>query len=336
MGLFDFLKKQKENQVKLPEVKVTLTTSFTESGKSEIQDKSREDLEQTVAFKKCMAKAIPSENGLYPHELLMLSYATSYSQCGNSFARFWYYECHYTGDPQQLLDSLAERGFIEPATLEDALNHQTAAELKELLKEFDLKVSGKKADLVHRLMGEGNTEVLEKRCKNRVFQRTEKGEAELKANEYIPYIHKRQTYGLSIWDMNRLMNTPPKGNYRDKIWAYFNQKAIKEYEAGNFGLYRNVRWNMCEFLMEEKKYDHVLPLLSEVIFFDLSGVSNGYSTEIEPYMMDSTLRINFPYEDSCATIPPAILRTVEVIQEALDLSREELKAQIQINKKSSN
>ncbi len=297
------------------------------------RNQSWENAEQAVELKKCMERAKPSENGLYPHELLMLAYATKYYQHGNKFPRFWYYECHYTYDPQQLLDSLADRGFIEPGTLEDALSQHKVSDLKELLKQFGLKATGKKTDLVHRLIEEGDIPTLNKKCDNRTFRLTEKGDKELKANEYIPYIHKKQTYGLSIWDMNQMMNTPPLENYRDKLWGYFNRQAITEYKTGNFGLYRNVRWNMCEFLMEEQKYNNVLPLLSEVIFFDLSGVGNGYSDNMRQYEMEIALSINFPYEKSCATIPPGILGAVKVIQEKLWLSKDKFEAQILDNMK---
>lgn len=55
--------------------------------------------------------ATPSKGGLDPHEILMLDYADTYKTSNNTFQRFWYSQYSVT-DPQSILDSLSERGFI--------------------------------------------------------------------------------------------------------------------------------------------------------------------------------------------------------------------------------
>lgn len=97
-------------------------------------------------------RAIPADRyGLHPHELLMLSYAPSFYTEEQNFQQFWWYQ-YGVRDPRALLASLTDRGFIQVGGLEQAVSRQTAAALKQLLRENDLKVSGKKSELVDRVL----------------------------------------------------------------------------------------------------------------------------------------------------------------------------------------
>lgn len=323
MGFFDFLKKKDIQS------NINIKTTLKDESNKNI-NLSKEELEHQIAFKKCMLNSTASSRGLFPHEILMLTYAHSFAQSGNSFQGFWYYQYHVK-NPQEILNSLEERGFIKPGSLEATLEHEPVVTLKSELKSMGLKQTGKKADLVLRLVTEGDITDLNNRYNNRRFQLTEIGKSELKDNEYIAYIHKKSRYDLDMWTLNQLMNEPPDMSYRDKIWGFFNKQSLKHYKARDFGLYRNVRFNMCDFLLEEKKYSEGLLFISETIYYDLSGVENGFTENDESNMFDIELEMYFPYEESCATIPPGILRTLEVIIEALELTEEQLRDKLYTN-----
>lgn len=47
-------------------------------------------------------------------------------------------------------------------------------------------------------------------------------------------------------------------------------------KEGNFGLYRNSRFTMSEFVASEGKKDIAFGLLCEVVAYDLSGLYNGF------------------------------------------------------------
>ena len=320
MGFFDFLKKKDIQS------NIDMKTAPKEEYNKNV-NLSKEEIEHQIAFKKCMLNSTASSRGLFPHEILMLTYAHSFTQSGNSFQGFWYYQYHVK-NPQEILNSLEERGFIEPGSLEATLEHEPVVTLKSELKSMGLKQTGKKVDLVLRLVTEGDITDLNNRYNNRRFQLTEIGKSELKENEYIAYIHKKSRYDLDIWILNQLMNEPPAMSYRDKIWGFFNQQSMKHYKARDFGLYRNDRFNMCDFLLEEKKYSEALLFISETIYYDLSGVGNGYTENDDTYMYDIDLEMYFPYEESCATIPPGILRLLEVITEALEITEEQLEIKL--------
>lgn len=107
----------------------------------------------------------PSTNGLFPHEILMLSYADTFFNCDNTFQNFWAYR-YGVDDPQKLFDSLNQKGFIEVADLKNTLKNQTIVTLKDELKSSGLKVSGNKDSLIERLLTEGNIYELEQKIQS--------------------------------------------------------------------------------------------------------------------------------------------------------------------------
>lgn len=264
MGLFNFLKKIK---AEIP----TVTTSFTVK---ELSSNSHYN-DDIIPLKQRLNKAFKSSNGLYPHEILMLSYATSFKERDNIFQSFWKWN-YSVLDPQAVLNSLFQRGFINRSDIKTTLCKLRACDLKELLAEKNLKVSGKKMELVERVLSNFDSEELEKCFTNRYFTLTALGENELKNNQYVIYLHRNKY--MSVWEMNSLLNinNPNHLGYRDILWGEFNRLSIEHFKKFNFGLYRGVKFQMYLFLCEEKRYNLAMQRLIEVISFDLGGLSNNF------------------------------------------------------------
>lgn len=277
--------------------------------------------DEIIPAEKRMQNAIASKHGLYPHEVLILDYARAYYTEGNSYPGFWWYR-YGVRDVDKCLRSLLDRGFLKVGDLKSAIALENATVLKEELKKHGLKVSGKKDELVQRLISEVSDEELNFRFPKRTYQLTELGKQALEEEGYVPYIHRHALEDLDIWSLNRIIHEPPYMPYRDKIWGYLNKRSMEHFAARNFGLYRNCRYHMSTFLMEENKIKDALGMLSEVVFYDLSGLGNGY----DPQFLDIYAQNFFPYKDSTVTMAPGITSAVIHCQKELNLSDEELKA----------
>lgn len=155
MGLFDFFKKK--NNKKNEEVKLHKNTNAKQGIKpmisvnTEIINTPSEP--DVVPVEKIIKGMKPNDAGLSPHETLLLSYASKYYVEGNSFPGFGWYK-YGVRDVDKSLISLRDRGFLQVGSLESAIRKETAAALKDVLRDNNLKVSGKKADLVQRLLVE--------------------------------------------------------------------------------------------------------------------------------------------------------------------------------------
>lgn len=329
MSFLDFFRKKLvkaemplvQNKVSTGNSKQTkLTTSSIVKVTTQMMPSETDDV---ISVEKRIKNANVSKHGLYPHEILMLDYATSYYLEGNSFQGFWWYR-YGVRNVDNCFHSLLDRGFLQIGDLQSAIEKETVTVLKSELKKYGLKVSGKKDELVQRLLIEVSHGDLNSRFAKRTYQLTELGKKALEEEVYVSYIHRNPIEDLDIWSLNKIINEPPYMPYRDKIWGYLNKRSMEHFSAGNFGLYRNCRYHMYLFLIEEKRLKDALGMLSEVVFYDLSGLDNNY----DPKYLYIFAKNFFPYKDSSVTMAPGITSVVIQCQKELNLTDEELKTTI--------
>lgn len=273
--------------------------------------------------------AVPSQQGLYPHEILMLHYAPRYKTSGNNFQSFWYWD-YSVADPQSILNSLAEKGFLSVGGIELTLEDLKLPQIKEELKSIGQKVTGKKADLIDRLIQNGDLDKLSQKYPDRHYILTAKGEQELKENKYVPYLHNHGY--MSIWEMNRKL-ADSKLSFRDILWGDFNRRSVIHFQNYDFGLYRNIRLSMYHFLMEENRTETAFRMLCEVLLYDLNALDStsrsffdcetkdpkSFFQEYYPIILERF----FPYRENDLNIPPAVLNWLAKMQSSLNLSDEE-------------
>ena len=321
MGIFDFFKKKSSDK---PIVQV----NRTEISKIHIENKNLSTSDNDIpSLEERIKNAVPSKNGLYPHEIIMLDYAHTYKNSNNSFQNFWKWN-YSVLEPQELLNSLFNRGFIKTGGIKSVLCKLKVNELKELLTNKNQKTTGKKDELIERIIANYNEDELNKNFPDRYFELTEKGETELKENDYVSYLHRHNF--MTVWEMNQLLynDNPSHLKYRDILWREFNKRSGEHFQNHDFGLYRNTRLNMHDFLMEEEKYKTAFALLAEVASFDLSGLGNGdklvprdeFSRKI---IFESKMVNLFTNDKEEVTLPPGILRYFEKLYDVLEMSDEE-------------
>lgn len=230
MGLFDIFKNKRNKKIR-----VEMYTH--EPSKKEMKEDWKRDTQERIRnFQK-------DEAGLYPQEILMLSYLEKYA-AGKEPARFW--ERQYgVDDVNGLISSLEKRGFAK---------------------------NGKLTDL---------------------------GKSEIKKNEYVQYMHRHSFPDISMADMSILVNKNTDINYRDLLWSEFNRLSGEYISNRKFGLYRNNRYTMYKFLIEEKKYTSAFTLLAETVLFDLNG-------------------------DKYPCVPPAIIDDLKSIEAKIDYTDEQM------------
>jgi hypothetical protein len=312
VGIFDLFRNKNNGK---SQKAVALSSSVKVKTASPIIGK---DEDNVISAERRIRTAYPSKNGLYPHELLVLFYADSFYVGQKDFQAFWWYQYGVKSVPE-ILSSLLARGFIEIGTAVDSLQKQKVADIKALLHEFSLPVTGKKADLIDRVVTNIPVEKLDKMCTKRNYVVTELGEQEKKENEYILYIHRHRVADEDIWSLNRLMHERNGRGYRDVLWSQMNVKAMEHAKRHDFGLYRNTRLEMYNFLKEEGKWNNAFDMFAEVAYLDLSGLGNGFNMQFLYIYAKSY----FPYEKSLATLPPAAKIWISELKEHLNLDDEE-------------
>ncbi len=269
MGLFNFFKK------KQIEIKITSTNiSRTPTPK----DFANERAQAIKEISKLRSSCYPSSNGLYPDEIMLLSYAPKYMTANNKFPAFW--ATNYgISNPQRALQQLCAKGFIRIATAEESLNALKATKLKELLEGLGLPSSGNKKALIARLTENATETALNKIITERYYVLTPLGEQELKFNEYVVYMHKHSSsLGISVWELNKLLHSNPNMNYKDAVWRELNRrfvicsKGIADNSLNSKADGVGALITMSDFLAEENRYEQALVWLSQAAFYSINNL----------------------------------------------------------------
>lgn len=344
MALFNFFKKK-------PEVKITFE-SHAPSLKALADQRQSELNDRVTAMLELRKNSIPSKNGLYPHEIFMLSCAPTYTTDKTDFPQFWHYD-YAVDNPRDLLLSLLNRGFIRKATAKESVEKLKVAELKKILTEQGIQPTGKKEDLVTTVQNNISEESLSLKIPGRKYMLTPLGEQELKENEYVLYFGHSNKYGLTVWDMNRMIQDYPHELFRDKIWAYLNQKKYESMQTlqqdGNlYSFYcREVSANyeISDFQLEENRPLDALKSWVTGFYYDIfvkSALEFKLLSDVEKNTHDPAVRRikspetgesalvkdNFPTKFREILSPEYKIKNVETIQTQLQLSDEQLFQQL--------
>lgn len=184
--------------------------------------------------KKC---SFPTSNGLYVAEVLLLEYCSygKYPKPSSGYPGFWWFE-YGIRDVGHALESLEKRGFLQWGSLEQRLSVLKTDELKQLLIGAGLPTSGKKADLIERII-KGIPDADQKLPEtSKKYSLTQLGQAELIDNGYIPYMHKHPhkttedaQFGqmFNVWSINKLFSSGDARNWR---------KIVGKIEKKQFGV----------------------------------------------------------------------------------------------------
>lgn len=214
----------------------------------------------------------PDAAGLYPHEILLLHYCTYGKYPSPSYPRFWEEE-YGIRDVDALLSSLEARGYLAVGSRADALPSLTVSELKPILASLGLPVSGKKVELIARIRSAASEADLAAFVPSGKYILTRSGLDELEVNQYVPYMHQLKDNDIHLVNMNHLVMKYPDRSFRDLLWSEYNRLLSEYMQSLKYDQYRNVKFSMYRFRLEEGAYKDSFSFLAEVFCMDINGSS---------------------------------------------------------------
>lgn len=221
---------------------------------------------------------------MYPDELsvpeiLFLNYLDGWVLSEKDFPKYWTYD--YNISIQETIQKLFSLGYIRKSDYKENMTFATIPELKEILKKNDLPISGKKENLIHRLLGTVDLDELETIFTNSRFKITPKGEQIICENQI--FITNRKYYGSPIQDVlnkrNELNSRSQKFSDNDIFWSLFNEKQFLEASKREWTDYSYTHYSMCLFLARENRYLAALSHISTMLFIHLSGMNHNNSVQ---------------------------------------------------------
>lgn len=304
IGVFKSNENKTQNDVDLKQSsELTATNNNLAPVEDLFSEYSNQDIEQGLkrsdgsALKNFISRLSPSENGLYPHEILLLHYAKSFTYGQKKYQNFWYYR-YFIPNVQSVLHSLMDRDFLALESLQDRLNAHTLKELKPLLEKKGLKSCKRKADAISLIID--NYEYYELPQKlvgdnNAHYVLTNKGLLELNNNQYVLFAHKDSS--ISLEKLNHVVID----QRRDYIQAFRESLKKKAEQCINnkWKSYRYFVKRYAEVCASDGNFTEGIRYLSASIAFDLNA-SNSYQDHYaqRAYDLMSAIRNYFPYEQN--------------------------------------
>lgn len=116
-----------------------------------------------------------------------------------------------------------------------------------------------------------------------------------------------------------------QASFDPKVWNRYEAEGKKHLKHNDYGLYRNTRLHMAQYLQSVQDFEGAIAKYSEVLFWDLSGCGNNFKYEL---FVEITLPMLFPYERSLMIIAPGVIRETEKCKKQLNLTDEQLREYI--------
>lgn len=223
--------------------------------------------EETFQEKVTTNDNIPSFQGNYAKAIFLNAYQyASLLKDDNDYQRYLIYECGIES-PAEFHKRMIREGYLQESSLMDNLNVLKVSELKQILESVGAKKTGKKDELIERVLVTIDKEESQDHvaCEKR-YSISAQGKAYLEEHKDYILIHQHRNWGIDWQDYDKRKK---KTNYRfyDVVWGILNERVL---ESQNFG--RNEYLNMYQLLIEEKKTKRALEMLLTVLYIDLSGV----------------------------------------------------------------
>lgn len=182
MGLFDKLTK------KLEQLTAKNTNEKYNDYKYSISINQSPEISQVHTFKK---RHILDEGITIP-QLILLWWSDG--RLVNSFSSFFQYDYHIEGSKE--IKKLFELGYIREATPTESINKLKVPELKQILRDNSLPVSGNKPFLIERILENIQEDIFETYQKEKFYKVTESGKYLLEKYQNIIWGHENKIYGI--------------------------------------------------------------------------------------------------------------------------------------------
>ena len=187
----------------------------------------------------------------------------------------------YVTDLDKLNKQALDDGFIELESPLSVANSLKLTDIKKVLKEHNLKVSGKKDELIERLGENLSEDELKNHFKSENHIITDKGLEFLNNNNYIIYIHKNTEVSQVIFPTEYINIFNERQYSQEEIFAtlidYFNNQFLNQLNDGkwdDFKIYSNA---IASLLKDQGNLADALIMRLKVFLFDI----NNYSPELE-------------------------------------------------------
>lgn len=236
-------------------------------------------------------------------EILVLHYLNGKDESYELNQSFW--KERYSANINKIVNHLARKDYIKlDVDAEKSLNTLKVDELKSILKNNQLPVSGKKKDLINRVIESADTETYIQKLK-KVWLPTEQGKETINTTDYLMYAHRNLSQYVTVVDAYESKKNNPQLNDKEILIHCLENSYNYQRETTRFS--RNLVFPLWEASKICRSYEDYY---GQYIFLVKSCVSNFSSQE--QYSMDYLLQ-DFDYFMDTYKIPEVMTKDLKIV-----------------------
>lgn len=196
-------------------------------------------------------------------------------------------------DPVNFYNTLFEQGFYALADAREVLENYKVTKLKTILESAGEKKSGKKEELIQRIINSVPKEMLDQlSCTAQLYTLSQKGKEYIKKHEDLIYLHKKRNSWnilLSEYEAAKQQLSFNQYTFRDVAWVVFNNRIHKMYERQDISFVSSVYRDMAQLLFEfdnnqqQGTFFLLVALYCEIngthFFYNIKNFYDGYITK---------------------------------------------------------
>ena len=239
-------------------------------------------------------------------EILFLNYIDGKIASDPNIAGYWTHE--YKLNYQKVLEKLFKSGYLTFSDYKFNMSKTKTDEIKKVLASHSLKLSGKKQDLIDRLIENVPEEELKKLFSSSYFMLTESGSALISKNAHIMYFHRHlNQFSIPVVEADSYKKLHPNCTEFEIALSMLNKRASKYLSSKDWGLYRNDLYALSIVYGDMNDYQNQLEHILKVCFIDLSGLGNGNT-----------------YNKNLSFLAPGIISNLISVQQSLGINDDTL------------
>lgn len=231
---------------------------------------------------------------LYISDVFLLDY---FNQRKTDYELAEYQIETYGSDYKERLSYLYDHGFLTIAGLEETLTALTIPELKNILRTFNLKLSGKKQDLVARIVDTVPSEKI-KDSLPKLYALTSKGSQFLL--EHKAFIdNKKQGYGFlnnEIFATEKILATRGTLDSDGVFFYLFQRNVVKHGKNKDFDSLKHTYYQLSLWYKKKQDFGEALKNLLASMYLDLSGMGDDNTVYSYRFRMESVFGETMPWQ----------------------------------------
>ncbi len=188
----------------------------------------------------------------------------------DQYPSYLFYDCKIQ-NASKYHKEMIQDGYLEPAPIADCLTTLKLPELKEILQNNGLNTTGKKADLITRIIDNVPEKTLSALFPEKKYILSDKGKAFIEENNDYIKLREHPNWQISAAEYDAAKGS--NNRFYDVCWGIFNRRIAQ----GDLFSHRNTYYNMYTLLKEEGKTQSALEMLLRVLYYDVNSLSCGYT-----------------------------------------------------------